>query len=145
VRDLTAGTTSRVSVSSTGGQADKASTGASLSRDGQFVSFLSSATTLVANASGTQVYVRDTQALTTTRPLTFTSMISARLSADGRYLAGYDFTTGVTICDRFKPATATLPGSGLWAWPILSGNGRYVAVLNTAVPGVTLVVAPNPL
>jgi hypothetical protein len=145
VRDLAAGTTSRVSVSSTGVQADKASSGASLSRTGQFVSMLSSATTLVAGASGVQVYVRDTQALTTTRPLTLTSMISARLSADGRYLAAYSSTTGVTICDRFKPATATPPGAANWVWPSLSGNGRYVVVLNATAPGGALVVAPNPL
>jgi Big-like domain-containing protein/WD40 repeat protein len=145
VRDLVAGTTSRVNVSSTGGQADRASTGPSLSNDGQFVSFLSSATTLVTGApSATQVYVRDTHALTTTRPLLSSfSLAWARLSGDGRYLAAYSSSTGVTICDRFKPATATPSGSGSWVWPIFSGNGRYVAVLTS--PGSNLVVAPNPL
>jgi hypothetical protein len=38
VRDLVAGTTARVSVSTTGGEANGASTGASLSRDGRAVS-----------------------------------------------------------------------------------------------------------
>jgi Tol biopolymer transport system component len=142
-RDLVTGTTSRVSVSSTGGQADKASSGASLSRNGQLVSFLSSATTLVAGASGTQVYVRDTQALTTTRPLTPGTMTWARLSGDGRYLATLS-SGGVTICDRFKPATANPSGSASWLWPSFSDNGRYVAVLTSPGAG-TLVVAPNPL
>jgi Tol biopolymer transport system component len=143
VRDLAAGTTSRVSVSSTGGQADKASTGASLSRDGQFVSFLSSATTLVAGASGTQVYVRDMQALTTTRPLTPGTMTWARLSGDGRYLVTLSFG-GVTICDRFKPASVSPSGASSWVWPSFSDNGRYVTVLTASGAG-TLVVTPNPL
>ena len=145
VRDLIAGTTSRVNVSSTGGQADKASSGASLSHDGQFVSFLSSAATLVTGAPGaTQVYVRDTHALTTTRPLSSSfSVIWARLSGDGRYLAAYSSAPGVTICDRFRPATATPPGSASWVWPTFSGNGRYLAVLTS--PGSNLVVAPNQL
>ena len=144
VRDLAAGTTSRVSVSSTGGQADRASTAPSLSHDGQFVSFLSSATTLVTGAPGaTQVYVRDTHALTTTRPLSSSfSLFWARLSVDGRYLATYTSTPGVTICDRFRPATATPPGSASWVWPSFSGNGRYVVVLTSSG---NLVVAPNPL
>ncbi|HEX7839423.1 MAG TPA: Ig-like domain-containing protein, partial [Kofleriaceae bacterium] len=141
VRDLTAGTTTRVSVSSTGGQADKASTGASLSRDGRFISFLSSATNLVAGASGTQVYVRDTQALTTTRPLTTSTATWARLSSDGRYLTALG-ASGVSICDRFAAITVTPPGSSAWLWPSLSGNGRYVVVLSSSG---SLVVTPNPL
>jgi hypothetical protein len=144
VRNLVAGTTSRVNVSSTGGQADRASTGPSLSHDGQFVSFLSSATTLVTGApSATQVYVRDTHALTTTRPLSSSfSLAWARLSGDGRYLAAFSSSPGVTICDRFKPATATPPGSASWVWPSFSSNGRYVVVLTSRGD---LVVAPNPL
>jgi Tol biopolymer transport system component len=143
VRDLIAGTTARVSVSSTGGEANQPSTGASLSRDGQFVSFLSSATNLVAGASGTQVYVRDTQALTTIRTLASSTMTWARLSSDGRYLVGLD-AGGVSICDRFKATTVAPPGSSTWLWPSFSGNGRYVVVL-TAPSGGSLVVTPNPL
>jgi hypothetical protein len=143
VRDLVAGTTARVSVSSTGGQADKASAGASLSRDGRFISFLSSATNLVTGASGTQVYVRDTQALTTTRPLSSTTASWARLSSDGRYLAALT-TSGVSICDRFAGIIATPTGASTWLWPSFSGNGRYLVVVNSPSAG-SLVAAPNPL
>jgi Tol biopolymer transport system component len=143
VRDLVAGATVRVSVSSTGTEANKPSTGASLSRDGRFVSFLSSATNLVTGASGTQVYVRDTQALTTTRPLTSTTVAWARLSGDGRYLTALT-ASGVSICDRFAAITVTPPGSSTWLWPSFSGNGRYVAVITSPGAG-SLVVTPNPL
>ncbi len=143
VRDVIAGTTTRASVSSTGVEANQPSTGASLSRDGRFVSLLSSATNLVSGASGTQVYVRDTQALTTTRPLSSSTMTWARLSSDGRYLAALG-ASGVSICDRFATITVTPPGSSTWLWPSFSGDGRYVVVLNAPSAG-SLVVTPNPL
>lgn len=136
VRDLVARTTARVSVSSNSAEANKASSGASLSRDGRFVSFLTNATNLVTGASGTQVYVRDTRDLTTIRPLP-DSASWARLSPDGRYLAVQGFNT-VTLCDRFAPATTTL---GNWAFPSFSGSGRYVA----AIGGSILVAMPNSL
>jgi hypothetical protein len=51
---------------------------------------------------------------------------------------------GVTLCDRFKPATAFPPGAASWLWPSFSDNGRYVAVVTSPGAG-TLVIAPNPL
>src|SRR6185369_12632827 len=75
VRDRVTSTTTRVSVSSTGGQSDGASLQPSISRDGRFVSFLSSATALVSPAASaiTRVYVRDRIAQITTRPVTTSS------------------------------------------------------------------------
>jgi len=137
VRDLVARTTTRVSVSSNTVEANKASSGASLSRDGRFVSFLTNATNLVTGASGTQVYVRDTRDLTTIRPLSETSASWARLSPDGRYLAVQGFSTAI-LCDRFAPATTTL---GNWVFPSFSGSGRYLA----AIGGSILVAMPNSL
>ena len=145
VRDLTAGTTFRVSVGSTGGEANQASSGASLSRDGRFVSFLSSATNLVAGVTGTTVYVRDIQALTTTHPPVTGSMLWAQLSADGRYLTTFaSLGVGISICDRFTATTVVPAGGGGWAFPMFSGNGRYVAAIVRAGGG-SLVIAPNPL
>ncbi|MBC7978075.1 MAG: tandem-95 repeat protein [Myxococcales bacterium] len=145
VRDLAAGTTARVSISSTGIEANGLSSGPSLSRDGRFVSFLSAATNLVAGGTSTRVYVHDRQAVTTTRPVPTTS-VWARLSGDGRYLAFLDatFSGTVSICDRFTAVTATPTGATGWRWPTFSRDGRYVAVI-TAASGGTLVVAPNPL
>lgn len=62
VRDVAAGTTTRVSVTNSGGQADKASDQPAISRDGRYVAFRSDATNLPAvgdtNAAA-DVFVRD--------------------------------------------------------------------------------------
>jgi hypothetical protein len=145
VRDRSAGTTTRVSVASTGGEANKGSTGASLSRDGRFVSFLTSSTNLVAGVTGTTAYVRDTQALTTTHPPVVGGLNWAHLSGDGRYLTTYaQFNVGVAICDRFAVTASTPSGASNWAFPMFSGNGRYVAAIGRSGTG-SLIVAPNPL
>ncbi len=143
LRDRVAGTTARVSVSSTNGQADQASFGASVSGDGRFVSFLSTATTLVSGAPRlAALYVRDTQAQTTTRTQTTTATVeSAGLSSDGRYAAGFIFLTGVFVRDRFAAVTV-MPGTSGWVLPAISSNGRYVVALD-GIGGV--VVTPNPL
>ncbi|MBF5033771.1 PD40 domain-containing protein [Micromonospora sp. ANENR4] len=69
VRDRLLGTTSRVSVSSTGGQADGASSGPAISADGRFVAFSSSASNLVSgDTNGAEdVFVRDLAAGVTRR------------------------------------------------------------------------------
>jgi Tol biopolymer transport system component len=146
VRDRIAATTIRVSVSSTGTvQADRACSTPSLSHDGRFVSFLTSATTLVSGAPAvTQAYVRDTQGHTTTRPVSSASTIQwAHLSGDGRYMVQYS-SAGVALRDRFAPATVSPLGATTFTWPLLSGNGRYVVTLDTAHGGA-LTVVPNPL
>lgn len=69
VRDIAAGTTTRVSVTNGGAQADKASDQPAASRDGRYVAFRSDATNLVAgdsNGAG-DVFVRDLVSGTTTR------------------------------------------------------------------------------
>jgi hypothetical protein len=144
VRDLTTGTTTRVSVGSTGTEANKQSFGPSLSTTGRFVSFISEATNLVPGATGFRmIYVRDTQAITTTSPVTTTGMVSASLSGDGRYLAAFS-SSGVFIRDRFGAQTHTPPGASAMLWPALSRNGRYAIVLTTAAGG-TVVAIGNPL
>ena len=70
LRDLTAGTTTRVSIGNSGGQANGDSTAPSINLDGRFVGFASVATNLVADdANGvSDVFVRD---LTTTQNMRF--------------------------------------------------------------------------
>jgi hypothetical protein len=96
VRDLSAGTVVRASISSSGEQADAAATQPAISTDGRFVTFTSSATNLGsgdANDSG-DVFVRDLRAGTTSRVSVSsdgtdgdnTSEGSA-ISATGRYVA----------------------------------------------------------
>ena len=69
VRDVEAGTTQRVSVSSTGEPANADSSQPELSRDGRFVVFTSAASNLVAGDTNGRrdVFLRDLEAGTTTR------------------------------------------------------------------------------
>jgi len=144
VRDRIAGTTTRVSVSSTGGEANAASTTPSISQDGRVISFLSTATNLVANApTPAQLYVRDLQAQITTRPLSLSvAVLWGRLSGDGRYVTefGSSFTA---IRDRIAGTGIFLPSTLFF--PVLSANGRYVAAIDTLVTNGTINVRPNPL
>jgi signal peptidase I len=96
VHDRQAGTTERVSVGSAGGQADGGSEAPTISGDGRFVAFESTASNLVPGDTNGQsdVFVRDRRSGTTER----VSMDSAgnqgndqsglpTISADGRYVA----------------------------------------------------------
>lgn len=144
VRDRVAGTTVRISVSSTGGEANSVSNRPSMSRDGRFVSFVSEANNLVPEATSfaARPYVRDVEASTTTLgPGAF--VISARLSGDGRYMAAAQ-SNGVLLRDRFAAITVAPPGSSSWQAPSFSGNGRYVVVHDTSSGGRVRVL-PNPL
>ncbi|MBP2235274.1 hypothetical protein J2Z31_001766 [Sinorhizobium kostiense] len=96
VRDLQLGTTTRVSVDSAGSEANHRSSGSSISADGRYVAFVSSADNLVASDTNGQddVFVRDLQLGTTTR----ISVDSAGGEANG--------------------------GSGFFDFPEISGDGR---------------------
>jgi len=146
VRDRVADTTTRVSVSSTGVEANAASSGPSLSSDGRFTSFLSGASNLLPGG-GTSgfplVYVRDAQNTTTTRPPAAPGPNLAQLSGDGRYFTSWG-TAVVSVTHRLAGTIANLDGSTTWQRPALSSNGGYVAALGSLTGGM-LVVAPNPL
>jgi len=101
VRDLTTGNTSRVSRTPTGGEPDSSSGGdaVSISRDGRYVAFTSSATNLVpggtpgqSDFSPRRVYVYDTKADKTVLVAVTSAGAPAdgeqpSISADGRYVA----------------------------------------------------------
>ena len=72
-------------------------------------------------------------------------MLWAQLSGDGRYVTTFaSLGAGIAICDRFTATTVVPVGGGGWAFPMFSGNGRYVAAIVHAGSG-SLVIAPNPL
>jgi Tol biopolymer transport system component len=148
LRDRVVGTTTRVSVSTTGGEANGPSTGPSVSHNGRIISFLSTATNLVTGAPvPAQLYTRDVQAQTTSRPMNATSaVIWGRLSGDGRYVTEFG-SSGVTVADRVAGTGVLLSNSNFTVfWPVLSGNGRYLVLLNgTGGNSVTVFVMPNPL
>ena len=156
VRDLSAGTTTLVSVGMNGQPANNDSDGASISADGRFVAFGSLASNLVPGDTNSfsDVFVRDLQSGTTTRisiPLgggqanghsAFGS--AAMISANGRYVAFSStaqnlvpgkptFTRDVYVYDRQTGAVerASVPQAGGWAngpsdAPSVSNDGVVV-------------------
>jgi uncharacterized repeat protein (TIGR01451 family) len=91
VRDRQAGTTVLASPSTTGGEADSSSEGASISAGGGFVSFASFASNLVAQSGGESLiqdtYVRDLAAATTERT-------SVATNGDNATFSGFDTHVG---------------------------------------------------
>lgn len=142
-------TTERVSVTSTGGEANNHSMGRpALSADGRFVAFGSSATNLVSGSTASGTYVRDREALTTLFASSAASGLS--LSGDGRYLVAYTGAGQAFVRDRFAATSQTVSTSS--AFPVISANGRYITLLsssnldnNTHSDGTKVYVYPNPL
>ena len=152
VRDVVAGTNERVSVDSSGVEANSWSDAPVISGDGRFVAFHSNATNLVPGDTnlGIDVFVHDRQAGTTERVSLHSNGAQANgwsqepgISADGRYVTfwsmdglvppspGYD----IFLRDRLTGTTETVsltnagvPANGLSMGPsTISDDGRYVA------------------
>lgn len=148
VRDWATGTTTRVSVGTGGQEANGRSNNATISADGQWVAFQSSATNLVsggdANGAGSDVYLKHLNTGALTRISTdeagrqFASAHSPRLSGNGRFVAFAaatvrsrprvylrDLVAGTTICVSCDESTGT---ARLAAFaPDLSADGSVVA------------------
>ena len=154
LRDCAAGTTTRVSVSTDGSQANGASDFPAFSTDGRFVAFESAAANLVADDTNgkTDIFVRDLVTQTTTRVSKASNGDQAdndsyrpTLSQDGRYvvfasLAGNlvpDDTNAVNdifVHDRQTQQTERVSiasdaeQADQYSWrPQVSGDGRFVA------------------
>jgi Tol biopolymer transport system component len=159
VRDLTAGTTTRVSVSSSGAQADGISGTVGLTRDGRYVVFVSEATKLVPGDTNglMDVFVRDLIKGTTT--LASVSNTGAEgdgdssdcsISDDGRYVAfvsaAANLVSGDTngeqdvfVRDLVKSTTTRVSvgntGTQADSWsdtPDISSDGGHVVFLSEA-------------
>ncbi|MFL7868877.1 MAG: hypothetical protein AB8I58_08620 [Anaerolineales bacterium] len=158
VHDLQSGTTTRASLASDGSEANASSSEPSLSGDGRYIAFVSSATNLVTgdtNGKG-DVFVRDLQAGTTTRVSINSSGVEANgggynpdISGDGRYVVflsksrnldpravdfgGYplayvrDLQVGQTRLASVSSSGEAL-GVGDIDLPVISRDGRYVAL-----------------
>lgn len=121
-------TTTRVSLSSTGEQADLGSTGASVSANGRWVAFTSSATKLVPNDTNQRddIFVRDRLLGETVRISVGPDGVQAdqsssapKISADGRYVA-----FGSAATNLVKPPTAR---AQIFLWDRVSGAIRLVS------------------
>jgi len=154
VRDRQAGTTERVSVSSTGAQGNRNSFDPYLSADGRYVAFYSHATNLAApdqNGTISDVFVHDretgkTELVSVSEPGALGDGESAipSISADGRYVvfqsSASNLVTGDTngvidifLRDREAATTRRLSVSAAGAQsdgdsisPVMTADGRYV-------------------
>ncbi|MEA3402469.1 MAG: FlgD immunoglobulin-like domain containing protein [Armatimonadota bacterium] len=153
VRDLTTGQTTRVSVSSSGAQANGGSVRPSISSDGRYVLFCSYASNLVPGDTngGADIFLHDRQTGTTTRVSVSTAGAQANgassepwLSSNGQCAVfcseasnlvsgdtngdmdvfARDLTTGTTT--RVSVSTGGGQVSGDSLHPCVSGNGRFV-------------------
>ncbi|QQR76161.1 MAG: PD40 domain-containing protein [Holophagales bacterium] len=159
VHDLLTGATTRVSVSSAGGQASAGSFSPSISGDGRFVAFDSLASNLVSgdtNASW-DCFVHDRQTGTTSRVSVDNSGAQGNgtsnetsISADGRYVAFisgasnlvaadangvadvfvHDRQTGMTT--RVSVVESGAEANGASGGPSISDDGRFIAFASDA-------------
>ncbi|MEN6642913.1 MAG: hypothetical protein ABFE08_10735 [Armatimonadia bacterium] len=159
VHDRTTGTTTRVSVATGGGQGNDESCPSSISGDGRYVAFLSSASNLVGGDTNgkSDAFVHDRTTRTTTRVSVATdggqgndSSSTSSISGDGRYVAFlssasdlvggdtngesdvfvHDRTTGTTT--RVSVATGGDQANDSSWFPSISADGRYVAFESSA-------------
>ncbi|MEV0736459.1 protein TolB [Streptomyces sp. NPDC050549] len=123
----------RISTAADGTQADGASGGASITPNGRFVAFRSSATDLVpdpGHGPDSQAYVRDLRTGTVGRVAALGTPV---LSTDGRWAASTDWGThdiDVFLTDRTTGTRTRIDGAALRdsAYdPTISADGRYVA------------------
>ena len=154
LRDRQAGTTERVSVSSSEQQADNNSESPAVSADGRFVAFASSASNLIDgdNDGASDVFLRDRQAGTTEGVSVVAPSAgfgahsgSPAISADGRYVAfdswEPDLVPGDTnnsfdvfvrdratgVLERVSVDSAGVQGDDWSLAPSISADGRFVA------------------
>jgi hypothetical protein len=160
LRDLVEGTTTLISVSTAGAQANGTSWKPVVSEDGEHVAFYSDATNLVGTDSNGayDVFVRDLEDNTTTRVSVSSDGVAGTsdsyepvMTPDGRYIAFYSYapnlvgasdTNGVYDVFRHDMLTGTTTrasvsstgteGNGSSEQPAISDDGRYVTFHSTA-------------
>ncbi len=137
VRDRWYGITTRVSVNSTGGEANQQSLNPRLSGDGRYVVFQSGASSLVAGDTNAalDVFIRDTWAGTTSR----LSLSSAGIEGNGRSYAAFISATG-RYASFTSDASNLVPGDTNRARDVFvrdtsAGTTRRVSLSSTGVQG----------
>jgi Tol biopolymer transport system component len=160
LRDRQTGETTRLSLSSSGAQADGGSYYPSISNDGRYIAFNSDAANLVnGDTNGfVDIFVRDRQTGTTTRVSVSSGGQQANdnsdsytaISGDGRYVAFnsdatnlvngdgnvvsdifvHDRQTGIT--ERVSLNSDEVPGNAVSNDPAISADGRFVSFTSWA-------------
>lgn len=159
LRDLTMGTTIRVSVSSAGVQGNNYSDNCAVSDDGRYVAFRSRASNLVASdTNGSEdCFLRDTVMNTTTRvnvttagaQATVAQVASVGMSSDGRYIT-FDNRSSLDAADTngvvdvyvrdvmtnttylISQSSAGVVGANVSSEPRITADGRYVVFSSNA-------------
>jgi len=159
VRDRQLGATTRVSVSSSGAQANGGNSGHSISSNGRYVAFVSFATNLVdSDTNGSHdVFVHDRQTGATTRVSVDSTgtqgndlSTDPKISSDGHWVAFHSHATNLVENDtNWKPDvfvhdrqtgtttmvsvdSAGVQGDDSSKYPSLSSDGRYIAFQSVA-------------
>jgi Tol biopolymer transport system component len=155
--DRQVGTIVRVSVTSTGQQADNASGSPAITPDGRFVVFESSAVLLPGEGEdfANDVYLRDVQAGTTEGISTVTTgfvrhSVAPTISADSRFVAFQSWDGGLvpgdtndrydifvldrstSVYERISVDTAGVEGNNDSLGPAMTPDGRFVAFTSDA-------------
>ena len=144
VRDMSAGTTEMVDVSTAGAQADDYSDGAAISGDGQHVAFVSGATNLGGDPSPhVDAFVRDL-ATNRTSPLLasgaatrgqdlptldYDGQVAAFITYESLLASDTDDRSDLYVADRGTGnlTTPSWPGTGYPESPVLSRDGRLLS------------------
>jgi len=164
VRDRVTGTTSLVSLSTGGQQADDFSNQPAISGDGRRIAFMSKADNLVAGHSNTfgDIYLRDLPTQTTTLVTGATGGVIIDVSEDMAHLSHdgdritfaspaslgvpgqlaeiwvFEVSTGTTTLVSDVPAGSTTgPGNGHSTYAQISADGQHVAFVSQASNLVT--------
>ena len=153
LRDLQAGITSLVSVNTNGGPGDGASYSPSISIDGRYMLFLSSADNLVPGSignSGGNLFWRDTQSQTNRAITSFTASttvlaINAAMTPDGRRVAFSTWTNNATTitfsiwdASSNKSIYTSAPSTAIYKVAISPDGNRAVFYLTNHVVLVNL-------
>jgi Tol biopolymer transport system component len=149
VRDLVAGTTTLVSVSTNGGPANGASTDPVMTPDGRYVAFISSASNLVPGDTNgiPDVFVRDlvagTNCLVSVGALLPSGSISPIMAApvitpDGRYVAFFSLATNLVPA---VPGTST---GEVYVRDRLTGTTTWASTNAAAIVSATLGLSGMP-
>jgi Tol biopolymer transport system component len=159
VKDMLTGVVTRVSVSTTGGDANAASYAPAISADGRYVAFVSDASNLVVGDTNNEadVFVRDVLQGATSRVSVSSNGAQSNgasnnpvVSSDGRYVAFDSLASNLVADDnnsasdvfvrdlvggtteRVSLAANGAEGSAASEMPSISSDGRYVAFASAA-------------
>ncbi|MGH8972346.1 MAG: TolB family protein, partial [Acidimicrobiia bacterium] len=144
VRDMQTGQTTRQSVDAAGAQANNGSLSPSISSDGRWVSFSSTATNLITGQDGgiEDVYLKDLATGAVTRVSSATGggqadgdSADSSISGDGRYVAYWSEATNIVAGDTNTCAKYTPSCADIFVYDRQTGASRRVSISSTGAQG----------